>query len=90
MLTITQGLMGSWVEESTALRLPLAGPLHSSLHIPSLQGEKNKLSLERRSQLRSHSFDQNDGAVISNNAQKMLCQLDALLEEPNYQPQVLI
>ena len=88
--TTPKGLIGSSVNMSNALRLPPCWPLRFFLCTPTLQGERNKLPLEGRLKLKSHSSDHNNGAVIYNNAQKILPQLDALLEKPSYQPKVFI
>lgn len=80
-LSISEGLMGSFVEMAITLWLPLAGPPHSFSCASCLHGKKYELPLEGRLQLRSHNLNQNDKPVISNNAKKMLSQLDTLLKE---------
>ena len=68
VLTITEGITGSCVEMAMTSRFPLAGPFHFFLCAATLQKKRYELPFEVRLQLESHSFNQINKAVISNNA----------------------
>ena len=68
-MTITEGVTGSCVKMAVVSWFPLAGPFHFFLCAPTLQKKKYEFLYEVRLQLGSHSLNQNNKAVISNNAQ---------------------